>query len=152
MPIIQSGKPLSDIIGAHDLSDFVLQVENVSPLSPILDRGSVVCRLPNGQMTLAGTQATGVEDVYGVVLDFQVDPTRDAPAITTCSVARSGVFNAEQLIVNNDANLKDYEDRLREIGIFLEKLELLPPPAGARSQPSTIKESIEHALKSPSPS
>ena len=144
---IQSGKPLSDLIGAHDLSDFVLQVEFVSPLSPILDRGSVVCRLANGQMTLAGTQATGPDEVYGIVVDFQVDPTKDAPNLTTCSVARSGVYNAEALIVNNTEHLKDYEDQLRSIGIFLEKLELLPPAAGQTVAPRTIKETVEQKLK-----
>jgi hypothetical protein len=45
---VQSGKLLGDILAAHDISDFVMQVESVSPASPMLGRGAVVCRLANG--------------------------------------------------------------------------------------------------------
>jgi hypothetical protein len=44
---ILSGKWLSDIIGAHDLSDFVMEVQNVSPTSPPPSSGS--CGMPEGR-------------------------------------------------------------------------------------------------------
>jgi len=54
---------VSDIIGAHDLSDFVMEVQNVSPTSPVLYRGSVACRKADGTVTLAGAEGSGPDDV-----------------------------------------------------------------------------------------
>ena len=39
----------------------------------------------------------------------------------TASVARSGVYDATQLLVDPSATLADFADRLRERGIFLEQ-------------------------------
>ena len=66
---ILSGKFLSDIIGAHDLSDFVMEVQNVSASSPILLRGAVVCRKADNTVTLAGAEGTTPNDVFGIVLE-----------------------------------------------------------------------------------
>ncbi len=116
---VQSGKLLGDILAAHDIGDFVMQVESVSPASPMLERGAVVCRLANGFVTLAGAEATTPADVWGVVLDYQIDPA--APE-STASVARSGVFDATQLVVDAGQNLAEYEIRMRDRGLFIEKL------------------------------
>jgi hypothetical protein len=40
-------------------------------------------------------------------------------------VARSGVYDAVQLTVDPGVQLRDFADRLRERGIFLEKLEMV---------------------------
>lgn len=40
---MQEPKYLGELLGAADLSDFVTQVETVSPTSPALLRGDVVC-------------------------------------------------------------------------------------------------------------
>jgi hypothetical protein len=117
-----SRKFLSDIIGAHDLSDFVMEVQNVSPTSPILLRGAVVCRKADNTVTLAGAEGTGPDDVFGIVLEPAIDPSSgDA----TASLARSGVYDATQLLVDDSVSLRDFADRLRERGIFLEKLEMV---------------------------
>jgi len=82
-----SGKYLSDLIGAHDLSDFVVEVQNVSATSPVLNTGSVVCRKSDGKVTLPGAEASTPADVFGIVLENQIDPTSGT---ATASVARSG--------------------------------------------------------------
>jgi hypothetical protein len=79
---------LSDLIGAHDAGDFALQVEKVSPTSPPLKRGSIVCLLAGETVTLAGAEASTPDTAYGIVLDPEVDPTK--PDLQ-CSVARNGV-------------------------------------------------------------
>jgi glycine/D-amino acid oxidase-like deaminating enzyme len=48
-----------------------------------------------------------------------IDPTGGG---AVASVARSGVYDATQLRVDPSATLRDFADRLRERGIFLEKL------------------------------
>jgi hypothetical protein len=111
---IVSGKFLSDIIGAHDLSDFVMEVQNVSPTSPLLLRGAVVCRRADETVTLAGAEGTGPDDVFGIVLEPGIDPTKMA----TASVARSRVYDATQLLVDDSVSLRDFADRLRERGSF----------------------------------
>jgi hypothetical protein len=116
------GKWLSDIIGAHDLSDFVMEVQNVSASSPPLLRGAVVCRKADGTVTLAGAEGTGPNDVFGISLELEIDPMGGG---ATASVARSGVYDGTQLRVDPSATLRDFADRLREKGIFLEKLELV---------------------------
>jgi hypothetical protein len=122
------GKFLSDLVGTHDLSDFVTEVQNVSPTSPILYRGAVVCRKADGTMTLAGAEATGSDEVFGIVLDPVIDPSSGG---ATASVSRSGVYDVTQLLVDDSASLRDYADRLRERGIFLEKLEIMPTGGGS---------------------
>ena len=136
---IRSGKWLSDIIGAADLSDFVMEMQNVSPTSPLLLRGAVVCRLPDGSMTLAGSQGSGPDDVFGIVLEPGIDPSSGG---ATASVARSGVYDATQLLVDDSVELKDFADRLRERGIFLEKLEMVGiiMPTKATAEEPTMAE------------
>ena len=95
------GKYLGDIVGAADLSDFVMEVQNVSASSPLLLRGAVVCRLSNGLVTLAGAEGTGPDDV-------------SSSGTATASVARSGVYDAVQLLVDPSVSLRDFADRLRE--------------------------------------
>src|SRR6516164_4876942 len=106
---ILSGKYLSDIVGAHDLSDFVMQVYNVSADSPVLVRGAFVCRKDDGTMTLAGAEETEPDEVFGIVLDLAIDPSAGTQ---TASVARSGVYDATQLTVDPGAQLADFADRL----------------------------------------
>ena len=126
MTIIKEGKFLSDLIGAHSISDFITEVRQVSPSSPALVRGSVVCKLADGTMTLAGSQATTPDTVYGIVLEHFVDPTApDAFA----SIGRSGVYNATQLVVDAGKDLNDFEEKLRNKGIFLEQLSLWARPS-----------------------
>jgi len=93
---IQEGKFLSDLLGAHDISDFVLEVVGLSATSPQLERGDVVCRMADGTMTLAGSQGTLPADVCGIVLDYAVVPGSAVNPVEppNFSVARSGVFDA----------------------------------------------------------
>ena len=112
---ILSGKYLSDIIGAHDLSDFVMEVQLVSASSHVLVRGAVVCRKADGTVTLAGAEGTGPDDVFGIVLNFGTDPSSGG---ATASVARSGVYDAVQLTVDPGVELRDFADRLRKKGSF----------------------------------
>jgi hypothetical protein len=72
-------------------------------------------------VTLAGAEGTGADDVFGIVLDPVIDPSSRA----TVSVGRSGVYDATQLLVDPSVTLADFADRLRERGIFLEKLQLV---------------------------
>jgi hypothetical protein len=81
-----------------------------------------VCRKVDGTVTLAGAEGTTPDDVFGIVLDFGITPTGGS---ATASVARSGVYDAVQLTVDPSATLRDFADRLRERGIFLEKLEMV---------------------------
>jgi hypothetical protein len=123
--------PLSDLIGAADVSDFVTQVETVSADSLPIGRGAVVSRKEDGTVALAG--AGDVDSVYGIVLDTAV-PSALNPEVQTCTVARSGVYDATSLTVAEGSSLADFEERLRELGIFLEKVALVPsvtpaPPA-----------------------
>ena len=122
--------PLSDLIGAHDVSDFVTEAMAVNPDSLPVTRGAVVCKGADGAVSLADD----AETVYGVVLDSSV-PSALNPEIQTCSVARSGVFDATSLHVAEGSNLKDFEERLRELGIFLEKLPLVPPSGQVETTP-----------------
>jgi hypothetical protein len=69
-------------------------------------------------------QGTTADDVFGIVLEPWIDDPSSGGA--TASVARSGVYDAQQLLVDDSASLRDFADRLRERGIFLEKLELVP--------------------------
>jgi hypothetical protein len=120
--IVQEVKFLSDLLGAHDLSDFVTEVLGLSPTSPALQRGDVVCKLASGDVTLAGAELSTPVTVYGIVLDFAVDPTAPNPI---ASVARGGVYDATALRVDASTNLAAFADQLRVIGIFLEKLPLV---------------------------
>jgi hypothetical protein len=142
---ILSGKYLSDIIGAHDLSDFVMEVQLVSASSHVLVRGAVVCRKADGTVTLAGAEGTGPDDVFGIVLNFGTDPSSGG---ATASVARSGVYDAVQLTVDPGVELRDFADRLRERGIFLEKLEMVgiipvPEMATVAAHPTLAQETVE---------
>jgi hypothetical protein len=82
----------------------------------------VVCRKADGTVTLAGAEGSGPDDVFGIVLEPGIDPTG---GYATASVARSGVYDATQLLVDDFASLAEFADRLRERGIFLEKLEMI---------------------------
>lgn len=95
----------------------MLDVQNVSIGSPFLRRGSLVCRLPNNTVTLAGAEGTGPDSVFGIVLDYAMD----ANAGLAVSVARSGVYDATQLIVDPSVSLEQFEDQLRIKGIFLQR-------------------------------
>jgi hypothetical protein len=121
--IQQTGLTLGELLGAHDLSDFVSEVVGVSPTSPALQRGDVVCKLATGLVTLAGAELSTAADVYGIVLDPAVDPT---VANAEATVARSGVYDATTLRVNAGSTLASFADQLRRVGIFLEKLALVP--------------------------
>jgi hypothetical protein len=68
------------------------------------------------------SEGTGPDEVFGIVLEPGIDPNG---GYATASVARSGVYDATQVLVDDSASLRDYADRLRERGIFLEKLEML---------------------------
>jgi hypothetical protein len=73
--------------------------------------------------------------VFAIVLDFGIDPTG---AGATASVARSGVYDSTQLLVDPSVELRDFADKLRERGIFLEKLEMvgiIPVPEMATVAP-----------------
>ena len=54
--------------------------------------------------------------MFGIVLEPGIDPNG---GYATASVARSGVYDATQLLVDESASLADFADRLRERGIFL---------------------------------
>jgi hypothetical protein len=112
--------PLSNLLGAHDVSDFVPEVVDVSPTSPALVRGAVVCKLASGKVTLAGAEASTAAQAYGIVLDASIDPT--VQPTPTATVARSGVFNAVYLSVDPSVQLSAFADQLRLIGIFVEQL------------------------------
>jgi hypothetical protein len=132
--IVQQGPFLSDLLGAHDLSDFVTGVVGVSPTSPPLQRGDVVCKVGAGEVTLAGAELSTADTVYGIILDVVVDPTKPNP---TASVARSGVYDATALRVDASTNLAAFADQLRVIGIFLEKLALVSTGAVAATTTAT---------------
>jgi hypothetical protein len=122
--VTQEGRYLSDLLGAHDLSDFVPEVVGISASQTVpLERGSVVCMLADG-VVLAGSGGSTPAQVYGIVLDFTV-PTAADPSITNCPVARSGVYDASMLKVDATVRLADFELELRSLGIFLEKLALV---------------------------
>jgi len=150
--ITQEGKSLSDLIGAHQVGDFVTEVMLVSAASPILDRGSVVARKADGTVTLAGEEATTPAMVYGISLDFAVVPTPASEGLSTCTVARSGVYSALSLIVGGNGDLRPYVDQLRLIGIFLEKVPLwvtpTPPPP---PPPTDSPEAEETPTPAPAP-
>jgi hypothetical protein len=77
--------------------------------------------------------------VFGIVLDPGIDPS---PGTATASVARSGVYDATQLLVDSSVTMADFADRLRERGIFLEKLEMvgiIPVPTMATPQEQPTK-------------
>ena len=121
---IQEGKFLSDLLGAHDISDFVPEVVGVSPTSPPLERGDVVCMIAASQdITLAGSQGTKPADAYGILLDYAINPVTQPNVNAT--VARSGVFDATMLRVDASVTLAAFAPQLRSIGIFLEKLNLV---------------------------
>jgi hypothetical protein len=119
---ITQGMLLSELLGAHDISDFVTEVVPVSPTSPRLQRGDVVCKVGAGEVTLAGAESSVAATVYGIVLDPVIDPTQPNP---TASVARSGVYDATMLRVDASTTLAVFAEQLRVIGIFLEKLPLV---------------------------
>jgi hypothetical protein len=121
--IQQTGLMLSELLGAHDLSDFVSEVVGVSPTSPALQRGDVVCKLANGLVTLAGAELSTAAMVYGIVLEPSIDPTAANPFAT---VARSGVYDATVLRANAGTTIASLADDLRNKGILLEKLALVP--------------------------
>jgi len=84
---------------------------------------------------MAGAEGTGPDDVFGIALEPGIDPVS---GYAIASVARSGVYDATQLLVDDSASLRDYGDRLRERGIFLEKLEMvgiIPVPEMAAVAP-----------------
>jgi hypothetical protein len=133
---ILQGRSLSDLVGAADLSDFVMEVRNVSGGSPLFVRGAVVCRKDDQTVTLAGAEGTGPDEVFGIVLNFMVNPEG---GFATASVGRSGVYDATQLVVDPRTDLSAFADRLRERGIFLEKLPMLgiiPVPEMASVAPT----------------
>jgi hypothetical protein len=102
-------------------------------------RGAVVFRKGDNTVTLAGAEGTGPDDVFGIVLDPGIDPS---PGTATAGVARSGVYDATQLLVDSSVTLADFADRLRERGIFLEKLEMvgiIPVPTMATPQEQPTK-------------
>jgi hypothetical protein len=132
--ITQEGLFLSELLGAHDISDFVPKVVGISAaVTGLLERGDVVCMMADG-VVLAGSAGSTPADVYGVVLDFTA-PTAAEPTIRNCTVARSGVFDATMLTVDASTNLSAFAPQLRAIGIFLEKLVLSPGVLGAEATP-----------------
>ena len=85
------------------------------------------------------------DDVFGIVLDPGIDPS---PGTATASVARSGVYDATQLLVDSSVTLADFADRLRERGIFLEKLEMVgiipvPEMATVAANPTSAHATVE---------
>jgi hypothetical protein len=80
--------------------------------------------------------------VFGIVLDFGLNPSGRG---ATASAARFGVYDAVQLTVDPSAELKDFADRLRERGIFLEKLEMVgiipvPEMATVAANPTMLEQ------------
>ena len=74
----------------------------------------------------------------GLFLEPGIDPSGGG---ATASVARSGVYDATQLLVDESASLRDYADRLRERGIFLEELELVGSGGNGGSPTGTVWDS-----------
>jgi hypothetical protein len=120
---IQEGKFLSDLLGAHDISDFVAEVVTVSQGTD-LERGDVLAMTAAKQVTLVGMQGTTPDQCYGILLDYAWNA--GSLPVDTVTVARSGVFDATQLRVGGTVTLAQCESQLRLIGIFLEKLALVP--------------------------
>ena len=131
--IVQEGLFLSELLGAHDISDFVPEVVGISAaVTGLLERGDVVCMLADG-VVLVGSAGSTPAEVYGIVLDFTA-PTAAEPTIRNCTVARSRVFDATMLRVDASTTLTAFAAQLRVIGIFLEKLQLTPGAAVAEAE------------------
>jgi hypothetical protein len=114
--------PLSDLIGADDIGGLVTEVEPVSATSPALVRGAILCKKADGTVTLAGAETTLPAAAFGILLDPAVNPT--LTPTPTCTVARSGVFNATALSCDPSTTIKTLEPALRDVGIFLEQAQL----------------------------
>jgi hypothetical protein len=56
--------------------------------------GDILAKDVNGNITLVGAEGTTAQECYGILLDFSVVPGGPIPS---CSVARSGVYDACQL-------------------------------------------------------
>jgi hypothetical protein len=112
---------LGDLMGAYDEAHWETFVAELKPASGVLKRGSVLSAVAadGGKLTLttAGSEATA----FGVLLDPSIDT---AVAFSnnqvTGSVARSGSFKGQALIVGVGTNVVTLTDALRKNDIFVE--------------------------------
>ena len=109
---------LSDLMGAYDSAHWQTIVLELKPDSGILKRGTVLSLVAGKlEATVAANQATA----FGVLLDPSVDTAvKFSDNSVTGSVARSGSFRGQALIVGAGTDAVALVDRLRDIGIFTE--------------------------------
>jgi hypothetical protein len=112
---------LGDLMGAYDEAHWETFVAELKPNSGVLKRGSVLSAVAadGGKLTLttAGSEGTA----FGVLLDPSIDTTEAfSNGQVTGSVARSGSFKGQALIVGVGTNVTTLADALRKNDIFVE--------------------------------
>jgi hypothetical protein len=127
---------LGSIMGAYDEAHWETFVAELKPDSGVLKRGSVLSAVAadSGKLTLttAGSEATA----FGVLLDGAVDTAaKFSNGIVTGSIARSGSFRGQALIVGVGTNVATLTDALRKNDIFVEG-PIVAPVAAMHEEPN----------------
>lgn len=125
---------LGDLMGAYDQAHWQTFVAELKPDSGVLKRGSVLSAVATdvGKLTLttAGSEATA----FGVLLDPAIDTAdKFSNNLVTGSVARSGSFKGQALIVGVGTNVATLSDALRKNDIFVEGPITVPVAAGTEA-------------------
>lgn len=108
-------------MGAYDEAHWETFVAELKPASGVLKRGSVLSAVATdgGKLTLttAGSEATA----FGILLDPSIDTAATfSNGQVSASVARSGSFKGQALIVGVGTNTATLTDALRKNDIFVE--------------------------------
>jgi hypothetical protein len=122
---------LSNLLSAYDEAHWETVVLELKPGSGVLLRGSVLS-LVAGKCELVS--ATNQATVFGVLLDEAVDTSAAySDASVTGSIARAGSFRAQALIVSPGTDPVALQSALRDIGIYVHGVILVPAAAESAS-------------------
>jgi len=129
---------LGDLRGAYDEAHWQTFVAELKPDSGVLKRGSVLSAVAadGGKLTLttAGSEATA----FGILLDPAIDTAAEfSNGMVTGSVARSGSFKGQALIVGVGTNVATLTDALRKNDIFVEGPITVPVAAALETKPTS---------------
>jgi hypothetical protein len=129
-------------MGAYDEAHWETFVAELKPDAGVLKRGSVLSAVAadGGKLTL--TTAASKATTFGVLLDPSIDTAAEfSNGMVTGSVARSGSFKGQALLVGVGTNVATLSDALRKNDIFVEGP--IPVPTAAAFE--STEAPTEHA-------
>lgn len=106
-------------------SEFPILTKGISLASGYgeLKRGTVIAIINSSELAVPvdNSKNDGSENPYGILTDNIDTGINETENNITSTAYISGLFNSKSLIFKADNTLADYEERLRELGIFIKK-------------------------------